>query len=136
MGRVSRTDKGEKRFKLLRRRQGRRTPNDLCSGLQGCGFLTWEFVFPARDDYGGQAVAEDIYSGAAHVHELIDGEEEEERLGGEMEGRGGGENDDERGAGYAGRAFAADEQREEHDRILLRREVDVRCLRDAGDRQR
>src|SRR5258707_5985871 len=48
MGRVCPSDTGEKRFTLLKRRQDRRTPNDLCSGLQGCGFLTWEFVFPAR----------------------------------------------------------------------------------------
>src|SRR5690242_3065650 len=53
-----------------------------------------------------------------HVHELIDGEEEEQRLSGEMEGRGGGEDDDERCAGYAGGAFAADEQGEKHHGLL------------------
>jgi hypothetical protein len=42
-------------------------------------------MFPASDYYGGQAVTEDVYGGAAHVHELIDGEEQEEWLGGEME---------------------------------------------------
>src|SRR5579864_576493 len=39
--------------------------------------LLGKFVFPAGDDDGGEAVAEDVYGGAAHVHELIDGEEEE-----------------------------------------------------------
>jgi hypothetical protein len=40
---------------------------------------------------------------------LIDGEEEKERLGGEMEGSGGGEDDDEGRASYSDGAFAADE---------------------------
>src|SRR6266852_69723 len=93
-------------------------------------------MFPTGDDYGGQAVAEDVYGGAAHVHELIDGEEEEKRLGGEMEGGGGGEDDHERGAGYASGAFAADEQREEHDRLLGDSEMDARGLRDEEQRER
>src|SRR5713101_4499938 len=96
----------------------------MCSGLQGRGFLSWKFVFPARNDYGGQAVAEDVYGGTAHVHELIDGEKEEERLRGKMEGSGGGKDDDEGGAGNSGGAFAADEQSEEHDGLLGDGEVD------------
>src|SRR5712692_4593709 len=108
----------------------------MCSGLQGRGFLSWKFVFPARNDYGGQAVAEDVYGGTAHVHELIDGEKEEERLRGKMEGRGGSKDDDERGAGYAGGAFAADEQGEEHDRLLGRGQMDACGLRDQDERER
>src|SRR6266849_6393351 len=52
-----------------------------------------------------------------------------------MEGRGGGKNDDERGAGYAGGAFAADEQGEEHDRLLGRGEVEACGLRDEDERE-
>jgi hypothetical protein len=61
---------------------------------------------------------------------LIDGEEEEERLGGEMKGSGGGEDDDEGGAGYSGGAFTADEQGEEHDRLLRDGEMNAGGLRD------
>jgi hypothetical protein len=81
-------------------------------------FRTWEFVFPAGDYDAGEAIAEDVDRGAAHVHELIDGEEEEERLGGEMEGRCDGKDDDERSAGDSSGAFAADEQGEEHYGLL------------------
>src|SRR6266852_4494466 len=92
-------------------------------------------MFPTGDDYGGQAVAEDVYGGAAHVHELIDGEEEEERLGGKMERRGGSEDDDERGAGYSGGAFAADEQSEKHDGLLRDGEMDAGGLGDEDQRE-
>jgi hypothetical protein len=30
--------------------------------------LLGEFVFPAGDYYGGEAVAQDVYGGAAHIH--------------------------------------------------------------------
>src|ERR1700686_1786991 len=99
-------------------------------------FLGWEFVFPAGDYYRGQAIAEDVYAGAAHVHQLVDGEEQEERLRREMEGSGGGENDDQRRAGYAGSAFAADEQGEEHDRLLGNGEMDAGGLGDEEQRER
>src|ERR1700674_3729867 len=97
--------------------------------------MTWEFVFPAGDHDAGEAVAKDVDGGWTHVHELIDGEEEEERLGREVEGRGGGEDDDEGGASYSGGAFAADEQGEKHDGLLRDGEMDAGGLGDEDQRQ-
>ncbi|MCU1243886.1 MAG: hypothetical protein JWO71_4612, partial [Candidatus Acidoferrum typicum] len=51
--------------------------------------ISREFVLPAGDYYSGQAVAQDVYGGAAHVHQLVDAEKKEEGLGGEVEGGGG-----------------------------------------------
>jgi len=69
-------------------------------------------VFPTGDHDAGETIAEDIDGSAAHVHELVNPEKKEERFGRKTEGTGCGENDDQRGAGHAGSAFAADEKRE------------------------
>ena len=92
-------------------------------------------MLPAGNYYAGQAVAEDVYGGAAHVHELIDGKEQKEGLGGQMEGGGGGEDDYQRGASDSGGAFAADQQGEEHDGLLRDGEMDSGGLSDENQRE-
>src|SRR5438477_8718332 len=47
--------------------------------LCGKGFETCrgrQVAFPARDDRGGQAIADHVDAGAAHVHELINSQQE------------------------------------------------------------
>ena len=47
-------------------------------------FCGRELAFPTCDDHAGQTVSENIDGGAAHIHELVNAEEEKERLGRQM----------------------------------------------------
>ena len=43
--------------------------------LAGSSELRGEFAFPASDDDAGDAIPENGYGGAAHIHELVNGED-------------------------------------------------------------
>ncbi len=64
-----------------------------------------EDAFPAGDHDRGQAVADDVDRGAGHVGEGVNAEDDEDGFGGQVEGGGGGQQHDERGAGDAGDAL-------------------------------
>src|SRR5882762_1808451 len=80
-----------------------RLPSSLEFGTWILDLGTWtcsphaNFTLPARDHHGRQAVAQHVGRGARHVHQRVDPEDDEHRLGGQVEAADGPEQDDARG---------------------------------------
>src|ERR1700722_4550435 len=74
------------------------------------GWFPAHFAFPSSDDESGEAIPQDVYTGARHVHELIDTEEEKDRFERQMKRGCGGQHDYERGARYPRCTLAADQE--------------------------
>src|SRR6266851_4577444 len=60
-----------------------------------------EFAFPAGDDHAGDAISENGHGRSPHIHELIDGEKEKQRLHGQVKRSGGAEDDQQGRARHA-----------------------------------
>jgi hypothetical protein len=48
-------------------------------------------AFPASNNHCGQTVPQDVYDRAGHIHQLIDAEQKEDGIRGQVEGRGNGQ---------------------------------------------
>ena len=98
----------------------------------GVGVLGWddEFAFPAGDDGGGEAIADEIDCGACHVHEFVDADDEDDAFEREAEGDEGAGEDDLGGAGDAGHAFAGEHEGEHDGDLLADAEFDASGLGD------
>src|SRR2546423_9029409 len=49
---------------------------DLFRGAEDARAAVVELSLPARDDYGGEAVADDVDARAPHVHQLVNAEDD------------------------------------------------------------
>src|SRR6266568_1360296 len=63
---------------FLSYRKGEKFGRETMSARRGA--RRREFAFPAGDDHAGDAISENGHGRSPHIHELIDGEEEEQRL--------------------------------------------------------
>ena len=95
-----------------------------------------EFAFPAGNDGAGEAIAGDVDGGASHVDEGVDAKDDEDRLGGEMEGGGGREEDDEHGARNSRDTLAGKHEREDHEQLLRPGHVNAGGLGDEDGSER
>src|SRR4029079_5413383 len=83
LGRRAPQRKQKKGFRRLRRPPRARQP--ACAAwpehLRGGRMLLlrWHLALPARDDDGGQAVADDVHRRPGHVHELVDAQDGQDR---------------------------------------------------------
>ena len=95
-----------------------------------------ELAFPAADHHGGDAVADEIGQRAAFAHELVDAEDDGDRLDRDIrhDGERGGERD-EAGAGDAGRALRRQHGDHQNAHLLAERDRRVGGLRQEQRRQ-
>ena len=108
----------------------------VCAGEDGsAGRLRSEDPLPAGHHGAGKAVANDIDGRACHVHHRIDAQDDEDRLGREMEGGDRRKQDDQHGARHARHTLAGEHQRAHHQELLAERQMNAPGLRDkdAGD---
>lgn len=107
----------------------------LWRGSNGVGIFFAEFAFPAGDDGGGEAVADEVDGGAGHVHEFVHADDQEDAFEGEVEGDEGAGEDDLGGAGDAGHAFAGEHEGDDDGELLGDGEFDAGGLGDehGGD---
>ena len=74
------------------------------------GWFPAHFAFPSSYHESGKTISQNIYTGAGHIHELIDAEEEKNRFERQMKRGCRGQDDYERGARYPRCTFAADQE--------------------------
>ena len=85
--------------------------------------LKIQFAFPASDHDARNAISQNSNCRSPHIHELIDGEEEKQRLHGQMKRSGGAKDDQQGGARHASGPLAADQQRQDHHDLLTHARV-------------
>src|SRR6266436_6455581 len=95
-----------------------------------------KFSFPSRDHHAREAIAEHVDGGAPHVHQLIDREEQKQRLGRQMKRSRCRENNHERRARHTRRPFTAYQKSQEHDGLLPDSQMNAGGLRDKKQRKR
>src|ERR1035437_8053384 len=84
-----------------------------------------EFAFPAGDDGGGQAVADYVHGGTAHVHQRIDAEDHQDGGGGNVKRGSRRQQNHQGGARNAGDSLAGEHERGQHDDLLTERKMDA-----------
>src|SRR5205823_8165954 len=117
-------------------RQSRIEPKKLNTHLLRSGHSSGKFVFPARNHHASDAISKNRYGGAAHVHELINREQQKKWFHGQVKRSGSCKDNQEGSPGHPGGSFTAQEKRQNHYGLLAEREMHARRLRDKNERER
>ena len=98
-------------------------------------FLGIERSFPARHDARRDRIADDVRRRAAHVEEMVDGEDQQQPGLGDVEHRQGRGDHHQACARNAGHALGGDHQHQQHGDFLAEAEIDAIGLGDEDRRE-